>query len=132
VSFRTCHDTIRQHLAELHILTIQLSLCLPACLPVAALPLLLQEWAVKVFKRKYVSGDAAKIKDYSNAEVALMEVSAERGCNSQQLELPPQNNEDPVPAACLLHLSALALLLLLLVLLLLNASFMNAAATPPG
>jgi hypothetical protein len=41
----------------------------------AAVALLwLQEWAVKVFKRKYISGDPAKLKDYSDAEVALMEV----------------------------------------------------------
>eukprot|EP00882_Tetradesmus_deserticola_P012382 GHRQ01013123.1.p1 GENE.GHRQ01013123.1~~GHRQ01013123.1.p1 ORF type:complete len:722 (+),score=423.52 GHRQ01013123.1:290-2455(+) len=37
------------------------------------LAFVLQEWAVKVFKRKYISGDAAKLKDYSDAEVALME-----------------------------------------------------------
>ena len=29
---------------------------------------------MKVFKRKYISGDPAKLKDYSDAEVALMEV----------------------------------------------------------
>lgn len=37
------------------------------------LAFVLQEWAVKVFKRKYISGDPAKLKDYSDAEVALME-----------------------------------------------------------
>ncbi|KAF6252058.1 hypothetical protein COO60DRAFT_560958 [Scenedesmus sp. NREL 46B-D3] len=37
------------------------------------LAFVLQEWAVKVFKRKYISGDPAKLKDYSDAESALME-----------------------------------------------------------
>jgi hypothetical protein len=34
----------------------------------------LQEWAVKIFKRKYISGDPAKFKDYEGAEEALTEV----------------------------------------------------------
>jgi hypothetical protein len=40
----------------------------------------LQEWAVKVFKRKYISGDPAKFRDYEGAEEALTEVrwSAQR------------------------------------------------------
>jgi hypothetical protein len=34
----------------------------------------LQEWAVKVFKRSYISGDPAKFRDYEAAEGALTEV----------------------------------------------------------